>query len=475
MKVVDEIQLLDHGYVRLIEHWGSDERIIEPARMSTGKGFKGWGPYRLYRCLKCDATYTSEDFAGSTHLMCLRAPVDPKTLIIEPGHEMTWDEVPVGDEKLLTYLYSHKHMSPFEMAGMVVEVQAPIFVFREWHRHRTQCLVGDTDIALVTPTGTTFKRTIQEIYERKYGGVVDTAPDRHRNGVSKAGTPVTRVARRKDPWRVRILPNCQNRRMRVLNEKTMTFEIGDMKDVVESGIKEVYEVRTKTRRIRASADHRFYTTSGWKTVAQLVSGDVRIARMGREQPQASVLDVSSREDRWEDVVSVRAVGKAMTYDIVMEGPHHNFVANDLVVHNSYNEMSARYTPLPDMNYMPTTERLLANGGANKQAGSTGQSLSPTMAMWFRDTLAAAYHDDENVYQAALYEGVPKELARLVLPVARYSRMRASTNLRCWLMFLTLRCDTAAQWEIRQYADAVSVLIAQLFPRTHGLWVAGSSS
>lgn len=37
------IDLLDHGYVELIETWGSDERIVEAARMSTGKGFKGWG------------------------------------------------------------------------------------------------------------------------------------------------------------------------------------------------------------------------------------------------------------------------------------------------------------------------------------------------------------------------------------------------------------------------------------------------
>lgn len=40
----EEIKLLDHGYIKLIESWGSDERIIESARMSTAKGFLGWGP-----------------------------------------------------------------------------------------------------------------------------------------------------------------------------------------------------------------------------------------------------------------------------------------------------------------------------------------------------------------------------------------------------------------------------------------------
>src|SRR3990167_4369121 len=37
--------ILDHGFVSLIETWGSDEDIIESARMSTSKGFQGWGPY----------------------------------------------------------------------------------------------------------------------------------------------------------------------------------------------------------------------------------------------------------------------------------------------------------------------------------------------------------------------------------------------------------------------------------------------
>ena len=85
------VELLDHGYLSLVETWGSDERIVEAARMSTGKGFLGWG--------------TAD------------AP---------------------GDEKLLKFLSDNAHATPFEMAGLIVEVQAPIMVFREWHRHRTQ-------------------------------------------------------------------------------------------------------------------------------------------------------------------------------------------------------------------------------------------------------------------------------------------------------------------------------------------------
>jgi thymidylate synthase (FAD) len=68
--------------------------------------------------------------------------------------------------------------------------------------------------------------------------------------------------------------------------------------------------------------------------------------------------------------------------------------------------------------------------------------------------------------------VPKELARLVLPMGRYSQMRASANLRNWLAFLTLRLDPLAQWEIRQYAEAVGMIIADKFPQTWELYKLG---
>jgi len=42
------------------------------------------------------------------------------------------------DKKLMAYLASHKHMSPFEHQSMTFLIECPFFVAREWHRHRTQ-------------------------------------------------------------------------------------------------------------------------------------------------------------------------------------------------------------------------------------------------------------------------------------------------------------------------------------------------
>lgn len=134
---------------------------------------------------------------------------------------------------------------------------------------------------------------------------------------------------------------------------------------------------------------------------------------------------------------------------------------------SYNEMSARYTPLPDVNYIPSVERLMVNSKTNRQAGTIkgAEELTIERAQRFQDQLADVYAHDERMYQNALTWGIPKELARIHLPVGRYSRMRASANLRNWLAFLTLRMAPTAQWEIRQYANAVHDALVGLFPRT----------
>jgi thymidylate synthase (FAD) len=109
------IQVLDHGYVEYVTHWGSDEDIIRAARMSTNKGFQGWGGTI---CPHCQYSNTE---------------VPEDSTCWGPDNKHEW-QTTVGDEKLLRYLYEHKHMTPFEMAGLTIEVQAPIMVFREWHR-----------------------------------------------------------------------------------------------------------------------------------------------------------------------------------------------------------------------------------------------------------------------------------------------------------------------------------------------------
>lgn len=223
-------QVLDHGYLHCTQSWGSDETIIESARMSTDGGFVSWDPY---------------------------------------------EDHPKGDLGLLRYLWKNKHFTPFEMCGLTVEVKAPIFVLRQWHRHRTQ---------------------------------------------------------------------------------------------------------------------------------------------------------------------------------------------------SYNEMSARYVPLPSENYTPGLFRCIPLKSGNTQArGSTERCPTEDEAQAWQRSVETLYRQSEAVYQMGLRLGVPKEVARVVIPVARYSTMRASANLRNWLAFQSLRLDPHAQHEIRVYAEALDAVVKEKFPRTWALF------
>lgn len=266
-----KIEVLDHGYVEHIESWGHgkggvvpgdryeagvayergddyEAGIIEAARQSTQGSFRGWDKE------KCDCDGFDADL--DIHPPSCASVKRP------------------GDAKLLKHLYENKHETPFEFAGMVIEVQAPIFVFREWHRHRTQ---------------------------------------------------------------------------------------------------------------------------------------------------------------------------------------------------SYNEMSARYTPLPDLYYKPELPRIYGMDPSNKQSIGTTEIKNPRVPLVWLERLENFYRIAEAHYQNALADGIPKELARLVMPVGHYTRMRASANLRNWLAFLTLRTDPKAQWEIRQFAGVVAEIVAEQFPHTYGLW------
>jgi thymidylate synthase (FAD) len=80
-----EFPVLDKGFVRLVDYLGGDERVVQSARVSYGEGTKS------YR----------------------------------------------EDAGLIDYLLRHQHTSPFEQVALTFHVKLPIFVARQWIRHRT--------------------------------------------------------------------------------------------------------------------------------------------------------------------------------------------------------------------------------------------------------------------------------------------------------------------------------------------------
>lgn len=255
MNLNESIRVLDHGYVKFIASMGTDETVVEAARMSTGRGFEGWDWW--------DGTAEGNE---------LKSPDDRDSRGDPPDHWKGHRPGEPRDAKLLEFMYRNRHSTPFEMCELHIEVQAPIMVFREWHRHRTQ---------------------------------------------------------------------------------------------------------------------------------------------------------------------------------------------------AYSEFSARYSQMPNLHYVPAPERIQKQSASNRQGSA--EPVDPQTAhrilSSFQDEQLGIYRN----YDALVEDGIAKEVARLNTPVSRYSKMRAKTDLRNWLGFLQLRMAPNAQWEIRQYANAVAQIVKTIWPRTYALF------
>jgi thymidylate synthase (FAD) len=135
---------------------------------------------------------------------------------------------------------------------------------------------------------------------------------------------------------------------------------------------------------------------------------------------------------------------------------------------SYNEVSARYTELPEEFYVPQPAEIGVQSKENKQhrvidGSATSGDVLASAAM------QKACEDAFATYRGLLEVGVPRELARCVLPFATYSHMFASVNLLNLLKFLNLRCHKHAQFEIRVYGEALAMLAKRVAPACVEAW------
>nr|WP_228447678.1 FAD-dependent thymidylate synthase [Streptomyces paludis] len=176
----------------------------------------------------------------------------------------------------------------------------------------------------------------------------------------------------------------------------------------------------------------------------------------------------ARPDR---IVSIADDGEEMTYDLSVEGPWHNFLANGIVVHNSYNEESGRYRELLPVFYVPGEDRKLVQRGRPGKyefvAGTDAQQEITERAM--HDSYVRAYE----AYQEMLAAGVAREVARAVLPVGLFSSMYATCNARSLMHFLGLRTQheqakvpSFPQREIEMVGERMEEHWAKLMPLTH---------
>lgn len=156
-----------------------------------------------------------------------------------------------------------------------------------------------------------------------------------------------------------------------------------------------------------------------------------------------------------------------------------FVMRQLVRHrtSSLNEYSGRYSVLTDEMYVPEVSNILPQSKLNKQ-GREG-ALSDLDALTAQQKIQESTSHSFAVYKALLNEapgeaykefsdefpeeGVARELARIVMPVAGYTELYWKQNLHNLFHMLKLREDSHAQWEIQEFARAIYKLVKPLYP------------
>lgn len=143
-----------------------------------------------------------------------------------------------------------------------------------------------------------------------------------------------------------------------------------------------------------------------------------------------------------------------------------FVARQWIRHriSSLNEISARYTTLPREYFSPSHESCTTQSTKNKQGRSDEPIPECEYSQFIADLHGQSFYD-EKMDDMVDRVGLSRELARIGLPLNTYTEWVWQCNLRSLLNFLSLRMDSHAQKEIRDYANAIYTIISPLVPLT----------
>ena len=119
-----------------------------------------------------------------------------------------------------------------------------------------------------------------------------------------------------------------------VNPQTLRLEPTPVSRAFTTGLKPVYKMITHLgRSIRATANHRFFTVSGWKRLDELMADDyVALPRIIQLEAKQTMTNANN-EIYWDSIESILPDGNEAVFDLTVPS-YHNFVANNIIVHNS---------------------------------------------------------------------------------------------------------------------------------------------
>jgi len=141
-----------------------------------------------------------------------------------------------------------------------------------------------------------------------------------------------------------------------------------------------------------------------------------------------------------------------------------FVARQWFRHRigSFNEISGRYVELDMHFWYPDEWR--TNNKENKQSSSKRELLRSEVVR-YEGELKQSYQNAVRAYHSLLREGIAREQARAVLPLATYTEFYWTVNARSLFNFIKLRTHEGAQKEIQDYAFKIFEVVKDIAPWT----------
>ena len=418
----------------------------------------------------------------------------------------TWTELMLSDKdtKLINYLAREKHVLPFRHPTVTLRCKAPLFVARQLMKHQVgMCLTGDTMVTFVKVcngmSNGTRETSMEDLYRMWSGQIKYQGGEKGKRNVSNAHVRVfnEETSRFETSHIVDVLSSGKKDVYEITTADGLTVKASADHDMLTiEGWKKLKDLECGdylvSDRKGESYGHtlppergkdRFARRKFWeqsnKTCVKCSSIDEiqvsHILPVWKEPKLAcdfSNMEILCRDchvikDSMErkcvsnllpkatEIVSIDYVGNVETYDLSIDAVH-NFVANGLVVHNSWSEESRRYITTEPEFYWPEIWREKAD---NVKQGSSDEEFVGAD----EDNPLTLVEEMLSWYNRMIEQGMAPEQARMLLPQNMMTTWVWTGTLLAWIHMLQLRLDAHTQKESRDFAALVRDIIQPLYP------------
>ena len=215
---------------------------------------------------------------------------------------------------------------------------------------------------------------------------------------------------------------------------------------------------------------------GYVRLVDTLGNDLSVANAARVSYDKQSTEMSERDAKlikflWDEKHTSPFRHAAMTFEVyaplfvARQWWKHAVASTYVDDQNGWNESSRRYITENEEFYVPEAHEWRSKPANSKQG--SGEPIMEGRGNYFTTALNNYIEQGEELYQRAMDQEVAPELARLFLPAyGMYVRWRWTVSLHGVLTFLGQRLSQDAQYEIREYAEAVKELTKGSFPYTY---------